>query len=112
MSSVAAEWLLPNLTAGNMFRVHGIVFLVLIYGFSWVTTEFSLEMDSKVTPLMSASNTSEGTGIFYNDGNTSLVSPYPACSMSWGSHPRVRILDLAAMAYYAYVHETTPSRSC
>merc|ERR1712073_68145 len=60
-----------------------------------------------MTSMMSTS-ASEGRGIFYNDGavNKSLVTPYPACSMSWGSQQvRVRLLDLGAMAYYAYVRK-------
>jgi len=109
-ASFAAELLLPQLTAGNTFRLHGFFFIALIYCFSYVTTFFVLDMDT-VTTMMTMSDDTilEKNGVFYNDGsNVSLATPYPVCQMSWGSpQAPVHVLDLAAMAYYSYAKNKT-----
>jgi len=78
--------------------------LLLIYGFSYITIWFAMELNKDLKPLMTTGSMNENMskGIFYNDGgNANLTTPYPGCSMHWGSQlARVRLLDLAAMAYY------------
>merc|ERR1719223_1302807 len=73
-------------------------------------------MDSTLTALMKINKTHEPKdGIFYNDGtlnsdatNPTFATPYPACSMWWGNpNAPVRLLDLSAMAYYAYAKDKT-----
>mmetsp|Transcript_5528 Transcript_5528/g.10396 ORF Transcript_5528/g.10396 Transcript_5528/m.10396 type:complete len:961 (-) Transcript_5528:143-3025(-) len=102
------EKLAPTIT-GPLFRLHSIIFVVLICGFSYLTSSFDMEMDPTMTAMMRISERN-GKGVFYNDGRgreENMPTPYPVCSMSWGSpQAPVRILDLAAMSYYAYANET------
>jgi len=71
-------------------------------GFSYVS---GMEKITGLTahPLMSVTRTDNGD-VFYNDGDQEeFASPYPVCSMHWGSRAhRVRILDMTAMSWYAY----------
>jgi len=101
--TIACEHSMPVLTAGKMFRIHGLIFVALIFFFI-IFTKTMVGGPEGLSPLMTKNSTLENRGMFYNDGgNESLVTPYPACSMSWGrGQAKVGILDLAAMAYYAY----------
>jgi len=102
------EKLAPTIT-GPLFRLHSIIFVVLICGFSYLTCSPDMEMDPNLTAMMRTGERN-GKGVFYNDGRgreENMPTPYPVCSMSWGSpQAPVRILDLAAMSYYAYANET------
>lgn len=95
-----ASW--PIFADNRLFRVHLILFMIFMGLFSFATKEFFDETPHDFQPMMTTVVTNR-TGVFYNDHRDGFVTPYPACNMWWGKpEAKVSLLDLGAMAFYAY----------
>jgi len=100
---------MPIFADNRLFRVHIVLVIIFMGLFSMASKEFFDETPHEFQPMMTVATngTTAQDGVLYNDrGSKRLVTPYPACNMWWGKpEAKVSLLDLGAMASYAYYDE-------
>jgi len=105
--SQAARNFMPIHADNKKFRMHLVLFVIFMVILSIASLDVYNDEHQTLEPVMTLHGMGQGsTGVFYNDGsNHSLVTPYPACKQWWGNpRAKVSLLDLGAMANYAYVN--------